>query len=233
MSEAVMTTHGAASASLPVVRRGLAEALLGAAAAILGIIGLALAGHTGAATATSGSGVPLILDSVAVIVLGICLAMVGSALLESYARLLTSMEGTNAPRDSVAGTTVDFFLGTGIVVLGVLALLHVVGAVLVPVAFILIGAGFVLNSTASVRMIGIATSESGAQSAVQRLRGEMAMATFGVRVIAGLATIVLGILAVVGIAPLELTLIAAIVAGAAVTASVTSVPGRLARGSAN
>lgn len=233
MSEAVMTTHGAAPASLPVVRRGLAEALLGAAAAILGIIGLALVGRGGVAAAGAGTGVSLILDAVAVIALGICLAMVGSALLESYARLLTSMEGTNAPRDSVAGTTVDFFLGAAIVVLGVLALLHVVGAVLVPVAFILIGVGFVLNSAAAARMIGIASGDGAAQSAAQRLRGEMAMATFGVRVIAGLATIVLGILAVVGIAPLELTLIAAIVAGAALTASVTSVPGRFARGSAN
>lgn len=231
MSDAVMTTHGAAPASLPVVRRGLAEALLGAAAAILGIIGLALAGHTAAgAAAEAGTSVSWILDSIAVIVLGICLAMAGSALIESYARVLTASEGAGGPRESMTGTTVDFFLGTAIVVLGVLALLHVVGDVLVPIGFILIGVGFVLNSAASVRVIGIATGLSADTSPAQRLRQEMALATFGVRMIAGLATVVLGILAVVGIASLALTLIAAIVAGAAVTASVTSVPARLARG---
>lgn len=232
MSDAVMTTHGATPASLPVARRGLAEGLLGAAAAILGIIGLALAGQGGGAAAAAGHGatVAWILDAISVIVLGICLAMVGSALLESYARLLNAVEGEGGPRESMAGTTVDFFLGTAIVVLGVLALLHVVGDVLIPIGFILIGAGFALNSAASVRMMSIAGTVSGAQTPAQRLRGEMALATFGVRMIAGLAVVVLGILAVVGFASLELTLIAAIVAGAAVTASVTSAPGRLARG---
>lgn len=222
MSDAVMSTHGAMPASMPVVRRGMAEGLLGAAAAILGIIGLALA--------TQSAGVASILDAISVIVLGISLIIVGSALLAGYARLLVSTEGADTPRDSVAGVTVDFFLGAAIVILGILALLHVVSPVLIAVGFILIGAGFALNSAASVRMIGLEAGEGSHQSPAQRLRAEIAMATFGVRMISGLGVIVLGILAVVGIVPLELTLIAAIVAGAALAASGSSMPGRLMRG---
>ncbi|MGH7072441.1 MAG: hypothetical protein ACREFO_20875 [Acetobacteraceae bacterium] len=222
MSDAVMSTHGAVPASMPVVRRGMAEGLLGAAAAILGIVGLALAEHA--------ANVASILDAIAVIVLGISLIIVGSALLASYARLLVTTEGVDSPRDSVAGVTVDFFLGAGIVILGILALLHVVSPVLVAVGFILIGAGFALNSAAAVRMLGIEAGDGTQQTPAQRLRAEMAMATFGVRMISGLGVIVLGILAVVGISPLELTLIAAIVAGAALAASGTTMPGRLMRG---
>lgn len=221
MSDTVMATHGAVPARLPVLRRGMAEGLLGAVAAILGIVGLALA--------TSNGTVSAILDAVSVIVLGIGLIMAGAALFDSYARLLATVEGAGSARDAVSGTTLDYFLGAGIVILGILALLHLAAPVLVAVAFILIGAGFALNSAAAVRVVGIETAEGTVQGPAQRLRTEIVLATFSVRMISGLAVVVLGILAVVGIVPSTLTLIAAIVAGAALAASVTSMPMRFAR----
>ncbi|MGH7101383.1 MAG: hypothetical protein ACREFJ_03215 [Acetobacteraceae bacterium] len=221
MSDTVMTTHGAVPVRLPVVRRGMAEGLLGAVAAILGIVGLALAAHNGTVSA--------ILDAVSVIVLGIGLIMAGAALFDSYARMLAAVEGAGSARDAVSGTTLDYFLGAGIVILGILALLHLAAPVLVAVAFILIGAGFALNSAAAVRMVGLEAGEGEVQGPAQRLRTEIVLATFSVRMISGLAVIVLGILAVVGIVPSTLTMIAAIVAGAALAASVTSMPMRFAR----
>lgn len=221
MSDTVMTTHGAVPARLPVLRRGMAEGLLGAVAAILGIVGLALA--------TSNGAVSAILDAVSVIVLGIGLIMAGAALFDSYARLLATVEGAGSARDAVSGTTLDYFLGAGIVILGILALLHLAAPELVAVAFILIGAGFALNSAAAVRVVGIESGEGAVQGPAQRLRTEIVLATFSVRMISGLAVVVLGILAVVGIVPSTLTLIAAIVAGAALAASVTSMPMRFAR----
>ncbi|MGH7050747.1 MAG: hypothetical protein ACREE5_08885 [Acetobacteraceae bacterium] len=221
MSDAVMTTHGAVPARLPVMRRGLAEGLLGAVAAILGIVGLALATHDATVSA--------ILDAISIIVLGVGLIMAGAALFGSYARLLATVEGAGSARDAVSGTTLDYFLGAAIVILGILALLDMAALVLVAVAFILIGAGFALNSAAAVRLVGIESGEGEVQTPAQRLRTETVLATFSVRMVAGLAVIVLGILAVVGMVPATLTLIAAIVAGAALTASVTSMPTRVLR----
>lgn len=122
MSEAVMGPHRAIRASWPVPRRWLAGAMLGIVAAILGIVGIAVGGRH--------PSVPAYLAAVAAIVLGVLVASGSTLLDDAYMRLLSVAESDDAARGSAAGTTVDFFLGFAIVILGVLAILQVTTAVL-------------------------------------------------------------------------------------------------------
>lgn len=229
MSSAVMGAEGAAE-RWSLGGRTVAQGLFGVVAVILGIVGLAIVGDK--------SDVPMYLAAIAEIALGLSLVAVGTALSAGYARLMARSEAAGDDGSSLAGTTVDMFLGGAVIVLGILTLVRVASAVLMPVAVIVIGVGLLLNSAASVRLANLESAAMPAQSFTRRVAREMVFATASVRAMAGVAVLVLGIIAVVSIGgaaataavaglPLDLTLVAMIVAGAALVLNSTSLSGRI------
>ncbi|MGH7155609.1 MAG: hypothetical protein ACREF3_16900, partial [Acetobacteraceae bacterium] len=176
----------------------MSQGIFGLVAIVLGIIGLAIA-------ATHPT-VPMYLDAIAAIALGLSLVAVGVALAAGYGRLAARVEGAMSGQ-MMGGTTMDMFLGFAVVILGILALLHIASPILVPVQVILIGAGLMLNSAASTRLASLEAEVVGAERPLgRRVSEEMVYATAGVRAIAGIAVIILGIVAVVSTAEAALVL---------------------------
>ncbi|MGH7043149.1 MAG: hypothetical protein ACREFY_13610, partial [Acetobacteraceae bacterium] len=177
------------AASAPVQRvavggRTMWQGLFGVIAVILGIVGLAIA-------ATHPS-VPIYLAAIAEIAMGLSLIASGAGLSAAYARLLARSEGTVDAVGNAVGTTVDAFVGGGIVILAILAILGVAPVALISISVILVGVGLLLYSAASVRLANLESSVSGVQEISQRVGEEMVLATASVRAVAGVAVLVLG-----------------------------------------
>ena len=117
MSLAVMGGHEIVTERMALGGRTASRAMFGIIAVILGIVGLAIA--------TAHPAVPMYLDAIAAIALGLCLIVVGVAFAGAYGRLLARAEGTDAVGGQMMGTTVGMFLGAAVIILGILSLLQV------------------------------------------------------------------------------------------------------------
>ena len=123
-----------------------------------------------------------------------------------------------------------FLVGFAGIVLGVLALLGVYSGVLTAVAAIAFGGALVISSTAVWQLLTSRSVAARFQSRSPMLRvmaSEVAAGSSGLQAMAGLAVIVLGILAVAGIFTQGLTLIAFLVAGAAIVLTGSSLSGTM------
>ncbi|MCX5769506.1 MAG: hypothetical protein NTZ09_04435 [Candidatus Hydrogenedentes bacterium] len=218
--------HGIFAASSAV------ESLVGLGAVVLAILGLA-------------NVLPVTLASIAVIVLGVGLFLKGGAIMARYADLVAHY-GSGAPEitEFGGGTSVEFLGGIAGIALGILCLLRVEQAILLPVsvimfgAVLLIGAG-VLSRISHERLI---TTEEPIRApreetpmvrreepAMVRREAEEAMnAAAGMETFVGVSAIALGILALIGYAPLTLVLVGLLVTGASVFFSATAVGARMA-----
>jgi hypothetical protein len=206
MSEAVMGGgHGVFGERQTITTRPMSQGLLGLAAIILGIVGLAI----GAAHPD----VPVYLDAIATIVLGASLVAAGVGFAVAYSRLAARLEGADAGQ--AGGMNAGMFLGSSVVVLGVLSVLRVATVALVPIAVIVIGVGLIMSSAASIRLAMLEGDLMADRPVARRIGEEMAFAAASMRAIAGIAVVVLGIIALAGASALVLTLAAVIVAGAA------------------
>jgi len=206
MSEAVMGGgHDVFAERQTITGRPMSQGLLGIAAIILGIVGLAI----GAAHPD----VPVYLDAIAAIILGVSLLAGGAAFAVAYARLAARLEGTASGQ--MTGMNAGMFLGSAVVVLGILSVLRVATVALVPVAVIIIGIGLMMSSGASIRLAMLEGELAAERPVARRIGEELAFATASMRAIAGIAVVVLGIVALAGAYALVLTLAAMIVAGAA------------------
>lgn len=205
MSEAVIGGHEAFARRQVTTGRTLSQGLFGIAAIILGIVGLAIG--------TAHPNVPVYLDAIAAIVLGLNLLAVGAGLTVAYGRLAVRAEG--GASGQMAGMSTGMVLGAAVVVLGILALLRVATPVLIPVAAIVIGAGLILSSGASVRLAMLETELSAERTLARRVGEEVVFTTATMRAIGGIAVVILGILGLAGADVVMLTLAAMIVAGAA------------------
>lgn len=215
MSATVVTRSRGAS-------RPVTQGVFGVIAIILGIIGLAI-GKTEPTVA-------MYLDAIAAIALGLALIMVGSGIAASYGRLLAAVtDESDSASGQVAGNTVGVFVGGAIIILSILALLKVTSPVLIAIDAILIGAGLLWASAASVRLAAVESDAAGDRGAAQRIGEEAVFASATSNAMAGIAVGILGILAVVGFDPATLTLIAMLVAGAALLIGGTSAGGRIGR----
>lgn len=218
MSQAVIGGHEAPADRLALGGRTMSQGMFGGIALVLGIVGLAIAGtHPGAEA---------YLDAIAQISLGAALVVFGMALTMAYMRLVGRVEPVGGVGGTMTGTTADMFLGSAVVILGVLALLHIAPEILVPVSVILVGVGLLLNSMASVRAASLETDVAGEHSLARRVNEELVFATASVRAIAGVAVGILGIIGLTGANAMILTLAAAIVAGAAMLLASTSLSSR-------
>lgn len=187
---------------------GLADAIGGIATIVLAIIALA--------------GVhPEVILPIAVIVFGAALLIQGGTMLSEYASIIFPAGSTSASSEQfgVGSLSTLFLVGVAGIVLGILALLGIVPAVLTAIAVIAFGGALLLssNSVRHLYMLQSSSNRSGAPRAgAELLAGEMASGSAGVQMLAGLAAVVLGILAVVGVNPTILLLAALIVLGATV-----------------
>lgn len=186
------------------------EAVGGAAALVLAIIGLAAV-------------LPMTLTAVATIAIGVALLAEGAAIAARYERILARPGVSRVGAADVGGgMSAEFFGGAAGIVLGVLALLGVATGTLEPIAAIVFGGALLFGSTTASRL------ERAAAHGEPTAAREAVAAASGAQVLVGLGSAVLGILAVVGIAPETLTLVALLSVGAAVLLSGSALTARMA-----
>lgn len=179
------------------------EGLAGVGAIALAIIGLAQV-------------YPVVLASVATIVLGSALVFESGAV---GARFSSLRETTTL--SYWGGIATNFVCGVGGIALGIIAVVGVKPMVLVPIAAIAFGFALIVDSTINARLN---TLES--QVASESF-SESTASPYGIETLAGLGAIALGILALVGISPLMLSLISMLAVGAAILLAGTVVGGRM------
>lgn len=187
------------------------EAIAGAAAVVLGILGLI-------------GLYPGVLDSIACIAAGAGLLLAGAAIAGRFSRLTAFVEGSR-PRQEVTGSLgMEALAGAAGVVLGILALLGVGTISLLSIAAIVLGAGLIMAGGARSRLETLSHMHTVGES---RAMQDVVYVSSGSDVLVGVGTIVLGILALSGIAPLTLTLISMLAIGAAILLGGSTIAARV------
>jgi hypothetical protein len=198
-----------------VLSGSITEALTGAAALVLAILGLVqIEVHYMIAIAAIALGAALVFDGISV----------GS----EYSRIL-ARSGNGALQSLELGGWISAQIGGGIaaVVLGILALLNLNPVMLTAIAVIVLGATIVLNSGVLTWFNAIKIGLSRDHEVAGRVAREALAAGIGTEVLVGFAASVLGILALAGIAPETLILVAMLGLGAAVLFTGSAVIGKM------
>ncbi|HUU68435.1 MAG TPA: hypothetical protein VM186_02840 [Planctomycetota bacterium] len=181
------------------------EALLGAGAVVLSILGLL-------------NILPQYMASISVIALGAALLIGGGALAARFSRAVSAAEPSTAAEAVQGGVAMQALAGAAVVVLGILALLGTMPATLLAISLIVIGGGSLLSSSAIARVNTVIARTTG--------RSEMTSGAAGIDVIVGLGAIVLGILALAGFNPATLILVGTLSLGAGLLLSGSALAGR-------
>lgn len=194
---------------------GFAEAIGGAAAVILSIVAL-----SGVMTS--------ILLPVSALCIGVALLFEGGAIASRFRELLREVGSRVELGELGGGLSAEFLGGTLGVILGILALLGVAPAVLMPVAAIIFGGATLVGAAATAAQrfpmaMGTETDER-----VRDVLRQAITTASALEVLAGLAAIVLGIvgLARVG-SSMELSLVAFLVVGGAILLSGTAIGAKM------
>src|SRR5262249_45281906 len=124
------------------------------------------------------------------------------------------------------GMGAEIIGGAAGVVLGILALVGLAPAVVLPIAVIVFGASLLLGSGATADLSTLSVGPRHERFA--QVARQATVAASGVQALIGVSAIVLGILALVGLDPLALTLVALLVLGAGVLLSGSAVSTRMA-----
>jgi hypothetical protein len=192
-----------------------------------GSVGEAVAGAAGLVLAILGllGILPLTLDAIAGIALGVALLLGGAALAARYSRAIPPTALPRARHDISGALGLQAIAGIAAVVLGVLALLGVSSLELLGVTVIVLGAALLAVGGGMDRLGRSARwlrGDAGRSGEV-----DSASVAAGWEVLIGVAAVVLGILALTGRAPLMLTLIAMLSVGAALLVTGSLVASRL------
>jgi hypothetical protein len=202
--------------SVKVVAGGsILEALCGAGAVVLAILGLA-------------GLMPGYLTAIAVIVFGVALVAQGGAVASRVQQLVRETAPTewDTRAELGGGMGAELLGGAAGVVLGILALIGVGGPVLLPIAVIVFGGALLLGSATSADL-GHMGGTSLAHERFAHATRQASAAAAGTQALAGIGAIVLGILALVGLDPMVLSLVALLVLGAAVILSGSAITSRM------
>jgi hypothetical protein len=194
---------------------GFVDALGGIATIVLAVIALA------------GVKADMLL-SIATIVFGAALLIQGGAMLTEFAQIEANAETSSGA--SGAGLSGLFLVGAAGIVLGVLALLGVHPLILTSAAVIAFGGALVVSASAVWQLLtsrSVASRFQGRGSLLSAVASDVAAGSSGVQGMAGLAVIVLGILAISGTESLVLTLVALLVAGAAIVMTGSTLSGTM------
>ena len=188
----------------------------GAAAGVLAIVALA-----GVA--------PEYLVAVAAIALGVAMLLEGGFIASEYGKILNGggESGRRAKIELGGGLSGEALAGVASIVLGVLALLGVVPAVLVSIAAIVLGAGQMFGSGITSRLNALKIDASSEHETAKQVASEAMTAATGLQLLVGLAAVVLGILALVGLEPLTLDLVAMLALGSSFLLSGGAIAGRV------
>ena len=198
-----------------VVGGSTVEALGGAAALVLSIIGL------------SGVGTQF-MASIACIVLGATLVFEGGLVSTEFTKILEkSGNGGLSTMELGGGLSSQSLAGMAVIVLGILSLLAMDPIVLLPISCIILGAGLVLSSGVTSRLNAIKIDISSERETAKRVALEAVSTATGAQVLVGVSAVVLGILAVIGLVPMILTLVAFISIGASTLLSGAAITGRM------
>jgi uncharacterized membrane protein HdeD (DUF308 family) len=178
------------------------EMLGGIAAVVLAILGLT-------------AFMPFKMAAIAVIVIGVALLAQGGSIASRWNRARRRLVGQRYEHSElVGGVSTEVLAGVAGIVLGILALVGVMPAILLPVAAIVFGGSLLLGGAAQPDFDALAPEA--AHSRERRVMHEALQASGGTMVIAGVAAAVLGILALLHVGPvLLLSLIAILCVGGA------------------
>jgi hypothetical protein len=193
---------------------GVSEAVGGAIAVVLTILGLA---HV----------VPEYLVAVALIAAGAALMLRGVATVGEYGRVLQGPEQASFEIGGAGALSVELLTGAAGVVLGILALLRVAPIELVAIGVIAEGAGLILSTGATSQLTGARIAAIYRDQRSQRLAGEINAAATSSQAAVGLTAVVLGILALAGFSSTVLELIALLALGAFILLNSASVGGTM------
>jgi hypothetical protein len=186
-----------------------AEAVVGAAAVVLAILGLASI-HPG------------YMASIGTIAVGAALLFQGGAVAARYTQLAARVGASEVG----SGVTAEILGGAARVALGVLALLGIYPGILTPVAIIIFGGALLIGSNTTARLNALSSWRMSERArTVTREAVEMAS---GTEVLIGIAAVILGILALLGMNPRTLVLISLLALGATVLFSGSAVSSRMA-----
>lgn len=206
----------------PVERKQLSEvaaggssvgAIAGATSAVLAIIGLAGA-------------YPFLMTTVAAIVLGAGLFTEGTSLGAALARIdRQSVFDDNAV---ASGFAFQGLAGAAGIVLGILALIGVLPAVLIPVAVITIGSSMAFGGPSRAELNLSVLELGGASTTARRAATQAVHASGSLLTLVGIGAITLGILALVRVPPIgTLVLVALLALGCALLLGDSALLGRV------
>jgi hypothetical protein len=212
MSTQIGLTHRGEGTAVREVEGGsTTEALGGAAAIVLAILGLV-------------GILPNVLGSIAIIAVGAALLIAGGAIAASFTRAVEANAAPGMTRHSVVrGMGGEAMTGVAGIVLGILALIGVATPVLMSISAIVLGAGLLMASGAMARLESLTRVESTAAGSVTH---DTVYAATGTEVLVGVGAIVLGILGLAHHDPVTLSLVAMLAIGASVLLSGSALAAR-------
>lgn len=194
------------------------EAVGGAAAIVLAILGLA-----GIQAAY--------MMPIATIAIGAALVVAGAAVMADYSDVFAEIASTRGEKVELGGgVTAEFLGGAAGIVLGILALIGLAPPTLGAVAVIVFGGALLLGSGATARLRDLKLSRGPEHGRAEHLAREATLAASGAQVLVALAAIALGILALTGIQPATLTLVALLALGSSIVLSGSAVTSKLLGG---
>jgi hypothetical protein len=189
--------------------------LVAAGAAVLSIIGLL-------------NVYPAWMVTIATIALGVSFLFEGGAIVARLSALLhETTEGRVQMAELGAGITGETLAGIAGIVLGILGLVGILPAVLVPSAAIVFGAALVIGAGTRIRLDDIVMTYRQEHPMARQVAHQSVLATTGVQVLVGLGAITFGIIALAGYAPLTLSLVSILVIGVMFILSNAAIAGRM------
>lgn len=198
--EMVSRDYATAKAMREIEAGTLGEGIGGAGAVVLGILGLI-------------GIMPLVLDSVAAIALGIALVM-GTIVIGTEYRRMFNKAPYRVRQRAADALALQILTGIGATVLGVLALLGIDSVPLLGVASIVLGAALLMTSSALSKVQS--HTEEGKSEAGEHLFPTAFNIASSWNLLVGIGGMVLGILALSGVSPVTLTLISVLSLGTGV-----------------
>jgi hypothetical protein len=195
------------------------EAVAGLGAMALAIIGLV-------------SFFPALFAPISAIVVGVALLLEGAAISVRYSRLVQGPTEHRRDIELSGGLSAEFVGGVAGIALGILSLIGLDAAVLLPVAAIVFGGALMVGSFANARLnkMLVLLPPSAETEGATRFAKESVTAASGAEFLMGSGSVVLGIIALSllpATAWLALSLVAFLAVGTAVLLTGTAVSGKL------
>jgi len=181
----------------------LGESIAGAGAVVLAIIGLA--GMLQSFTLP-----------IAVLAASAAFLFEGGTVAARWAKLLHRLGADPETVELGTGMSAEFLAGMAGTVLGILALVHVMPVVLMPVAAIIFGGALLFGSMATADFSTMTLPQTEGREALRLVMRQAVSAAAGTQTLVGLGAAALGIIALVGVGnPVVLSLVAVLGVGGA------------------